>query len=295
MKQKRIYRQDISRLRTQVSNMLTNKYFNLWMDSFEFEGISPEQSDYLMKQFWAVGSIAAFKIKHLDEVGFAPYAVQRYNMYDFPEEVILINKRNIPLIPSGVKVVQKDVILGWIQPNHKPIMDIVNHYIERITSVEMVINTNLQLSKMPFGVGISPEDKEKAMDIVDRILNDEVVVFMDFQSLNMVQSLTTNTPYIIDKLYSYKVSLENELLTYLGLDNSGTTSNSHEQRMLVDEVNSNNAVINANQESFQKNIENFLDAIEEILGIKITVQPAHKPVASVHEEPEREREAEEDV
>lgn len=143
----------------------------------------------------------------------------------------------------------------------------------------MVINTNLQVSKLPWLIGVTPADKEKAEDIIDRILNDEVVVFSDMQDLQMVQSFATTTPYIIDKLYSYKTSLENELLTFLGLDNSQT-----DKQLLVDQVNANNESINANQQSLLNHLEQFLDDINEVFGVSYSVEPTRKPVESVYDE-----------
>lgn len=284
MKMKLLNKQDINKLRLDIKTMYTNKYFNMFMDSYIYTGPDPEQSDWLMKQFWAVGTAAAFKIKNTDMIGLVPYAVQTYNMYDYPEEIVYVNKRNVKFIPAGVHIVNKDCAIGWIQANHKPVRQIVDYYIDRLTSIEMVINTRLTLEKCPWMVAVDPSDEAKAEDLIDRILNDEVVVFISFEQLHAVQALTTNAPYILDKIYSLKVSYENELLTYLGLDNNGGSSNPKEQKMLVDEVNANNQAINANKDAYLKHISEFLEKINELFGVNWTVEPAQKPVESVHEE-----------
>ena len=163
-----------------------NKYYNLYMNSIEWEGLTAEERDYVMRRFWAEGTCAAFKISGTDAwdgsggiVGFAPWATQTWNMYDFPETVILINQRGVPFIPSTVQVVNKDVALGWFQRNHKPVREIIEYYIDRMVQVDMVINTNLELQKMPYLIGVTPEDKERIKDVIDRILNNELVVFKD--------------------------------------------------------------------------------------------------------------------
>ena len=136
-------------LEDRTRQALLSKYYNLYQNTFKWTGVDPEQRDYILRRFWAEGTCAAFKIKDADVVGFAPWTTQTWNMYDFPEEVLLVNKRGVPFIPMTTQVVDKDVVLGWYQRNHKPVMDIVSYYIDRITQVEMVINTNLQVSKMP--------------------------------------------------------------------------------------------------------------------------------------------------
>lgn len=268
-------------LETAIKTAYTNKYYNLFMRSLEWGNIGSEEQDYVMRQLWSTGSVAAFPIKHTDNVGFAPFATVNYNMYDFPATVNLINKRNVPVIPSGTLTVGKEVVLGWAQSNHKPISFIVDYYIQRIVQVEMVINTNLQTHKMPFMVGVSPTDIEKAKDILSRILNNEVEVFVDMEDLNMVKAFATDTPYIIDKLYSYKTSLENELLTYLGIDNA--VSDDTKDRLIVDQVNANNQMINANREGMLKTVQEFVEGIKEVFGVEITVKAANNNVGTWHQ------------
>ena len=77
-----------------------------------------------------------------------------------------------------------------------------------MATVDMVINTNLQVHKLPFLVAVNPENTERAKDILNRVLNNEVAVFTDVEDVNLVQSIATNTPFIIDKLYNYKAELE---------------------------------------------------------------------------------------
>ena len=131
-----------------------------------------------------------------------------------------------------------------------------------------------------YGVDLSGKTKEEAV----QILNDELAVFTDLEDLSMVQAFVTQTPYIIDKLYAYRTSLENELLTYLGLDNN--LDDPTKDRLLVDQVNANNNLINANQYGFKKNIEAFIDHIREVLGYEITMEFVYKPVDSVYDNKE---------
>ena len=95
-----------------IRTMYFNKYYNMFMNLFEWSGLTTEEQVYIMKKFWSLGTIAAFKIKNLDILGYAPYAAYGWNMYDFPEEVNLINERGVPFIPATTQVVDKDVVLG---------------------------------------------------------------------------------------------------------------------------------------------------------------------------------------
>lgn len=275
-----------------------NKYYNIWMSKFEWEGldegVAEQQENFIMRKFWADGTLAARKMDRIDTLVFAPYAPFEYDLYDFPSKCSLINLRNAPrtMIPEGPQVVGKDVVLGWAQPNHKPISEIVRMYIERMVSVDMVINTNLHLQKMPFLIGVNEADKERLQDVVRRILNNEVVVFASLEDAQRIQALATQTPYIIDKLNDYKQSLEKELLTYLGVDNNGSQS-LEQTHVSIDAVNANNDIINDYGEAIEAEINKWLSLIEKVLGRKITIKAKSRPVESVAEDNQEDMEDEE--
>ena len=217
-------------------------------------------------------------IPNTDLFAFTSYAASTYNMYDMPETITLVNLRGVSenIIPSTPQIVNKNAVIGWCQPNHKPINVIVNFYVDRITQVDMVINTNLQLQKMPFLIGVDEVDREKMEDIVDKMLNNEVVVFTDLTDLQKVQSIVTQTPYVIDKLTAYKAALENELLTYLGVDNVG--GNEKKERMLVDEVNATNDIINDYGHAIEDEINKWLDRINKVFNKSISIETYSQPV-----------------
>ena len=235
-----------------------------------------------MRKYWSDGTVACREINSLNMLAFMPYAVSKYNMYDYPAAVYLVNLRNVStsLIPATEQIVNKDVVLGWCSPSHKPIFSVIKYYVDRIAQVEMVINTNLNLHKMPFLVGVTPDDKKKMEDIIDKILNNELVVFADLEDLSKLQSLVTATPYIIDKLQSYLNSLVSEALTFLGVDNVGFEK---AERLLTDEVNGNNDLINAYGNAIEDEINKWLANINRIFGRKITIKRKIQKVESISE------------
>jgi hypothetical protein len=49
-------------LRQGLYTLYMEKYFNLFLNSYEWDGISHDQREYLMRAFWFNGSVAAFSI-----------------------------------------------------------------------------------------------------------------------------------------------------------------------------------------------------------------------------------------
>ena len=272
----------IQELFQEVSNNYTDKYYNIWMSKFKWTGLDEEakeqQENYIMRKLWSDGSLAIRNIANTNLIALMPFATISYNYLDFPETVNLINKRGVSevIIPSGEQVVNKDVAIVYCLPSHKPIKQLVKYYTDRIAQVEIIINNNLKLQNIPFVIGCNEEDKDSMEDIVERILNNELVVYSAVGDINKLQTLATTAPYLIDKLKSYQVSLENELLTILGIDNSGTQAK--KAQMLVDEVNANNDAINDFGNCIIDELKSWLERANKVLNRNISIEAKTKPV-----------------
>lgn len=281
----------VSEIQNRCRQNYINKCYNIWMSKFQWDGLDEEmaaqEENFIMRKFWSDGTVAARNINNTDLMAFAPWTLQSLNYYDLPETVNLVNLHGVSnnIIPTSTQVVNKDVVLLYCQPSHKPILTTVSYYVDRMVQVDMVINTNLQLQKMPWLIGVDEADKDKMEDIVQRILNNEVVVFADLQSLGKIQTLATNTPYIIDKLVEYKRGLEQELMTFLGIDNNGSAS-LEQTHVSVDAVNANNDMINDYGNAIESEINKGLKDIKRVLNRDIRIKAVSKPVNTVHEQPE---------
>ena len=272
----------IQELLNEVSTNYTDKYYNIWMSKFKWTGLDEEakeqQENYIMRKLWSDGSLAIRNIANTNLIALMPFATISYNYLDFPETVNLINKRGVSevIIPSGEQVVNKDVAIVYCLPSHKPIKQLVKYYTDRIAQVEIIINNNLKLQNIPFVIGCNEESKDSMEDIVERILNNELVVYSAVGDINKLQTLATTAPYLIDKLKSYQVSLENELLTILGIDNSGTQAK--KAQMLVDEVNANNDAINDFGNCILDELKSWLERANKVLNRNISIEAKSKPV-----------------
>lgn len=249
---------------------LRNKYFNLYRSNYEWTGLDYRQEEYVMKELWAKGTVAAFKIKNIDELGFAPWARITWDMYGLPETVSLINTYGSPVVPMDPQIVDKDVVLGYLQSNKKPLSEIVEWYVERIAQAEMVINTNLQLQKMPFLIPVEDEQEaKKVQDIIDRILDNEIVITATGIDPTIFKAVQTQSNYIIDKLVNYKIGLENELKTIIGIDNKGQEKI---EQLQLSEVNANNAEINSFNTDYETCLNRFCEQMGEVLGKTVSVK-----------------------
>ena len=261
-------------------HIFENKYFNLFRANYKWTGLNYRQEDYIMRKFWGLGTVFAFNIKPINELGFAPWTLETWDMYHLPETVNLINEMGSPLIPVNSQIVDKDGCIGYIQRNKKPLWTFVKWYCERIAQVEMVINTNLQLHKMPYLIP-TEENADKIEDITRRILNNELVICSEGVDPTIFKAVSTQVPYIIDKLHEYKVGLENELKTFLGVDNQGPVEK--REQLQLDEINAGNDEINDYGNQYLDCLKEFCINIKEVLGHDISVEPTSRPVDSIGE------------
>ena len=268
-------------LKNTVSNY-KNKYYNVWMSKFKWSGLDEEceeqQENFIMRKLWSEGTVALRNIENTDMMAAASYATNQYNIFDFPEVITLVKNRDASdkIIPKDPQVVNKDVAIIYCLPSHEPIEKIVDFYCSRMAQVELVINNNLKLHSNPFLISCTEENKQQMEDIVNRILNNELVVFCSQKDITNLQALLLNAPYLIDKLKAYQVSLENELLTILGIDNSGTQAK--KAQMLVDEVNANNDIINDFGASIEDQLKSWLERANKVLNRNISIEAKSKPV-----------------
>ena len=283
-----------------------NKYFALWMSSRRFPELTRGQNRFLLKRLWENGSVAAFIIPETKPdptmaelltnassktliaenisqpngvLGLADYATTQYNVTDEPSVVNLINRRGATFFPTAPQVVNKDVVIIYAHESRKAVSALVNFYIDRIVDVEMTIDVNLFTHKLPRLVAIDPADEARVKNIVEAIDRGEKKLFLSVDDINAIKNVLegSGNAYIIDKLHQYKPNLENELLTFFGINN---TPHEKAERLVTGEVDSNNQLIYQCGDCFKDPIDESCEDVTNYLGFKLT-QEVKEP-----EEPE---------
>ena len=284
---------------TSIENYYRSRFFSVFMNKFEIEGMTADQKRFFLTQMWETGTINAFILKGskptqlvLEDMEtvenpngilvLTPYAPFEYNIYNYPTKLTAVNIRGAKFIPADPMKIGKDCVIGFCHTSHMPIRYLVDFYVERLANIEKTIDTQIFTHKLPRLVICSPEDKER----VDRIMKDieagNNTLFMDANDWQSIKNvLESGGNYIIDKLYDYKVALENELLTILGIDNAGIEKR---ERKIVDEVNANNAIINDGNDTFMTELKEFEKQVNEILGYPLKITSKELPVMAVSEE-----------
>lgn len=295
------YKEDTNAIRESIRQFYINKFYNLFMSGYSWTGLEPQEIDYIMRRFWADGRVAAAITKvgnviitnkdHPNgQLVFAKYIPSEWNTYDFATKVTLVNNRGLNVLPKGDLIVNKDVVLGFIQKNKKGILESIEQKINEIVDVEMVIRLNLKAHKTPYLLEIDNETQERVNQIWNSLESDNPKVAIHSEEIDAIKVLTTGAPYIIDKLKAYEKELIDEVTTFLGMDCLGIQEKPEQLR--VDEINSNNDVINDHAGAFITCLEDFAKEVTEYLGIAISVKATSKPVTATSKEDVEEDEKE---
>ena len=272
------FRWNMNIKRQEYEDFYNIKYFNLFMAEWRIkadeETLPTRARYYRLRQFYTKGTVAVWNIKHTNSLGVAPYDVSDYDRYDFPIAGTLVNVHEISteIIPAHKRSINdpKGFVIGYVQLNHRSVADVVKRYAKRLAEIDLVINTNLQVNKLPFIIETTDTDAARRKDIVQRILNNEVAVFANVSDVNAIKAISTAAPYIIDRLTQFKQSVENELKTYLGINNHA----SDVKRTYINaaETNSNDNEISGGADAFQQSLDRFSSEIKKYLGKTITFE-----------------------
>lgn len=290
---------DTNAIRDNFRQYYINKFFSLFMGAYEWTGLDDQERDYLMRRLWADGRISITKLKsngveinneeHPNGVLIlAKFVPTEWNLYDFATKLTMVNNRGSKYVPTDELEVNKDVVIGYAQRNHKSVFSCIEPKLDELVDVEMTIRTNLKLHKIPFVIGVTPESKMKMSDVWDNIMDDQPSLFMDLEDVKNITSLQTGTPYVIDKLLTYKKEIIDDILTILGVDNLGIAEK-HEQ-LRVDEINSNNDIINDHSSVYLDAMLEMCKLVKDVLGYDMTVKATSTPVTATREEGEEQEE-----
>ena len=286
---KRVFRPRISSndIRKKIRFYYNEKFFNKWMSKYEFPELNYQQKHYIMKKWWADGSIACSKItsvggdlKELIMAGaidmkeniiiFTPWAfADRYNIYDFPTHIRLVNTRAVKFITTDILELDVEAVILYAQKNHKSVFSSIEAKIDELVDIEMKKRVARKAQSQPWMFAFAPEDYEQAKVLQEQLEADEPYLFVPFQEVDKVKGITSGAPYIVDKMEQDRQKIENDILTMLGVNNVGIGEK--KEHLIVDEVNANNEDIEQQSISFRNEIEDGFDRVNKVLGFKVNV------------------------
>lgn len=203
-----------------------------------------------------------------------------------------INGESTEVITSGYNYIKtinyinnKDCVLIRNNDLAKATRDYIANYAERMLEVEMCIRANINQQKFPWFINATEKTKKSLEIIFDKVENFEPFILANREiglGDNALEVLTMPTPYVADKLNQYKYELEREILTFLSLNNNFEKK----ERLLTDEINSNNDFISTNAMLMYKNRLQACKEINKKFGLNVKVLPNKEMISKYYQDDE---------
>ncbi len=127
-----------------------------------------------------------------------------------------------------------DSVIIWNNLLRKNTYPVVEMYAYRLYMLDSIIDINANAQKTPLLVQASDTQRLTLLNLYKEYDGNSPVIFGDKNlDINGLKVLSTNAPYVADKIYQLKAKIWNEALTYLGITNINTEK---KERMITDEV-----------------------------------------------------------
>ena len=205
----------------------------LAITSFSYEGL-PDTVDprYMELELYENGQIALFYDEGVDSyLSLSCTQAGNFDVYGNPVKFRAYSRYN------GY---QRDLsldtsVIGFNNLTRRDIKPLLKMFAMRLYNLDRIIDVNSNAQKTPVLVRASESQRLTMLNLYKEYDGNQPFIFGD-KDLDMhdFSVLSTDAPYISDKIFELKTNIWNEAMTYLGISNVSITK---KERMVTDEVN----------------------------------------------------------
>ena len=253
-----------------INNATYIQYFNrlveLSVSVFEWQGL-PETVDprYLELHLFQNGSMVYFRDEVMGDLCLDCIANGQFDVYGNP-----ISRRAYSSYNQYQKTLnESDSVIIWNNYLRQPSVLDVKMFAKRLYNLDRIIDVNANAQKTPVLVQGTEKQRLTLVNLYKEFDGNAPFIFGDKNlDLNSLRAISTNAPYVADKLYQLKTQIWNEALTYLGISNMNIQK---KERMITDEVQRNQGGTIASRYSRLEARREAVDKINRMFGTDISV------------------------
>lgn len=253
-----------------LNNLTYRQYLNrlteLAISMFEWKNL-PDTVDarYLELHLFETGCMVYFKDEVIGDLCLDCIANGRLDVYGNP----LLRRAY-----SGFNNYQKlltynNSVIIWNNYLHgNSILD-VEMFARRLHNIDRIIDVNANAQKTPVLVVGNEKQRLTLLNLYKEYDGNAPFIFGDKNlDINALKALSTDAPYVCDKLYQLKTQIWNEALTYLGISNINIQK---KERLITDEVTRNQGGTIASRYSRLESRRQAVEKINDMFGTNIEV------------------------
>lgn len=207
------------------------RLMELSISMFEWKNL-PEGIDerFLEMVLFTDGQAVFFKDDELgDYLALQCLINGKLNVYRIP-----INRRAFAVNGYQKQLTDKDSVIIFNNMLHTNSWLDVKMFAKRLYNLDRIIDVNANAQKTPILIKGNEQQRLTLTNLYKEFDGNAPVIFADKSlDMNALQVLSTQAPYVADKIYQLKTQIWNEALTYLGISN---VSFQKRERMVSDEV-----------------------------------------------------------
>lgn len=259
------------RLNNLTFRTLYNQYKNMALNVFQWEGL-PEgiQERYIEQILFEEGKILFFRDPAMSYMALPCFPGVNLDVYNEP-----LRWRAMGLGYSKEFDRDKCVLIE----NNKlrtPTEDGVLFYVNKLYEAERTQDTNVRTSKMPWIAVCDEKNLLTYKEVIRKVDANEPAIFAA-KGFNpdAIQILPTKATFMGNELIDYSHSVQNDLLTFLGVNNCPVDK---KERLVAGEVTSNDDLVQTNAELLLEARQRACDAINEMFpDLHVSVKLRHEP------------------
>lgn len=254
-----------------IDNMLVNDLtFSDYLERFKkvalsvFEWVNLPKSmnaQWLERCLYYNGMATILKDKNYGFINTNCCSNGKLNIYGFPTNLNCFSfeyqttRKLYTGLMEGLSEAQKEArefyecILVQNNWDRTPTAGSMELFALRLYEAERTADVNIKAQKTPVMVLVDEEQRLLMENLYSQYDGNRPFIFGDKKQLgaDVLRAIKTDAPFIADKIIDYKKEIWNEALTFLGINNIIVDK---KERLITDEANSNNELINLNLQSY---------------------------------------------
>lgn len=253
-----------------LNNLTYRQYLNrlteLAISMFEWKNL-PDTVDarYLELHLFETGCMVYFKDDVIGDLCLDCVVNGRLDVYGNP-----LLRRAYSGYNNYQKLLSyKDSVIIWNNYLHSNSILDVEMFARRLYNIDRIIDINANAQKTPVLVLGNEKQRLTLLNLYKEYDGNAPFIFGDKNlDINALKALSTNAPYVCDKLYQLKTQIWNEALTYLGISNINIQK---KERLISDEVTRNQGGTIASRYSRLESRRQAVEKINDMFGTNIEV------------------------
>lgn len=262
-------RTEAEELNRRTFNVLFEHYRDLALNIFKWEGL-PEgiEERHIEKVLFAEGKVLFFRDPHLSYMALPCGPGPFLNVYGDP-----LHWRAMGLNYNKEYKASECVLIENTKLR-TPTSPMVHMFVRKLYEAERTMDTNIKTAKVPFIFTCDEKNVFTYKEIFRRVDGNEPALFgakaLDRDAIGV---LPTKAAFIGNELMDYSHSVENKLLTFLGINCSPVDKR---ERLITDEAESNDQLLEMNVDLMLEARKRACDAINSMYGLNVSVDLRHK-------------------